>query len=80
MHDKVAAVLVEPIQGEGGYVVPPPGYWQRIREMFLREQMRVIQGELGEGDHGAVGVKAGEDPVFIHGDALQHARRPGCRL
>ena len=29
--DDVAAVLVEPVQGEGGYVVPPPGFLTMLR-------------------------------------------------
>ena len=31
--DEVAAVVVEPIQGEGGYVVPPAVFHQRLREL-----------------------------------------------
>ena len=31
--DEVAAIVVEPIQGEGGYVVPPPVFHQRLREL-----------------------------------------------
>lgn len=31
--DEVAAVLVEPIQGEGGYVVPPRGFLEGLRKM-----------------------------------------------
>jgi 4-aminobutyrate aminotransferase len=31
--DEVAAVVVEPIQGEGGYLVPPPEFLQRLRAL-----------------------------------------------
>ncbi|MEL9991939.1 MAG: acetyl ornithine aminotransferase family protein [Thermoproteus sp.] len=31
--DEVAAVLIEPIQGEGGYVVPPVGFMRGLREI-----------------------------------------------
>jgi 4-aminobutyrate aminotransferase len=34
--DEVAAYFFEPIQGEGGYVVPPPDYFSRME--FLRKQ------------------------------------------
>ncbi len=31
--DRTAAVLVEPIQGEAGVVVPPPGYLREVRRL-----------------------------------------------
>jgi 4-aminobutyrate aminotransferase len=31
--DQVAAILVEPVQGEGGYVVPPFSFFKRLREI-----------------------------------------------
>jgi len=41
VSDHVAAVIVEPVQGEGGYIVPPPGFlsalagWCRAHEILL---------------------------------------------
>ena len=31
--DEIAAIVVEPIQGEGGYIVPPRAFLQGLREM-----------------------------------------------
>jgi 4-aminobutyrate aminotransferase len=45
----VAALFAEPIQGEGGYVVPPPGYWQRIREMCDRHGILLVMDEIQSG-------------------------------
>jgi 4-aminobutyrate aminotransferase len=32
--NEVAAALIEPIQGEGGYVVPPPEYHRRLKKLY----------------------------------------------
>jgi 4-aminobutyrate aminotransferase len=31
--DEVAAIVVEPVQGEGGYIVPPAGFLQGVRQL-----------------------------------------------
>jgi 4-aminobutyrate aminotransferase len=47
--DEVAAVLVEPIQGEGGYVVPPAHFLQRLRELTKQHGMLLIADEVQTG-------------------------------
>ena len=47
--DEVAAVLVEPIQGEGGYVVPPAQFHQRLRELTKKHGMLLIADEVQSG-------------------------------
>lgn len=47
--EDVAGVLVEPIQGEGGYIVPPPGFFPALRELCDRYNMLLIVDEVQSG-------------------------------
>ncbi len=47
--DNVAAVLLEPIQGEGGYVVPVPGFFQRLRRLCDKHGILLIVDEVQSG-------------------------------
>ena len=47
--DEVAAIVVEPIQGEGGYVVPPDGFFQALREICDRHGIFLIADEVQTG-------------------------------
>jgi 4-aminobutyrate aminotransferase len=47
--EEVAAIFVEPIQGEGGYVVPPPGYLRRLRELADRYGILLVADEIQSG-------------------------------
>ncbi|MBC8076439.1 MAG: acetyl ornithine aminotransferase family protein [Chloroflexales bacterium] len=47
--DEVAAIIVEPIQGEGGYVVPAPGFLQGLREICDRHGILLIADEVQSG-------------------------------
>ncbi len=49
MHANVAAVLVEPIQGEAGIVVPPAGYLKRLREITRAHNSLLIMDEIQSG-------------------------------
>jgi 4-aminobutyrate aminotransferase len=45
----VAALIVEPIQGEGGYLVPPDVFIQRLRELTSRHGILMIVDEVQSG-------------------------------
>jgi len=47
--DEVAGVLVEPIQGEGGYVVPAPQFHERLRALTKKHGMLLIADEVQSG-------------------------------
>jgi 4-aminobutyrate aminotransferase len=47
--DEVAAVVVEPIQGEGGYVVPPDQFLQRLRELTAKNGILLVVDEVQSG-------------------------------
>jgi 4-aminobutyrate aminotransferase len=47
--DEVSAVVVEPIQGEGGYVVPPPAFLQGLRELTKQHGMMLVLDEVQSG-------------------------------
>jgi 4-aminobutyrate aminotransferase len=46
---EVAAIVVEPIQGEGGYIVPEDGFLQRIREICDRHGILMVVDEVQSG-------------------------------
>lgn len=47
--DNTAAVLVEPIQGEGGIIVPPKGYLKEIRKLCNENDVLLIFDEVQTG-------------------------------
>jgi taurine--2-oxoglutarate transaminase len=46
---RVAAFIAEPIMGPGGIIVPPDGYWQRVREICNKYEMILIADEVMTG-------------------------------
>ncbi|MBS0579238.1 MAG: acetyl ornithine aminotransferase family protein [Proteobacteria bacterium] len=46
---EVAAVLIEPIQGEGGYLVPPPGFLSGLRALCDKYGILLIFDEVQSG-------------------------------
>ncbi|MEW6178406.1 MAG: acetyl ornithine aminotransferase family protein [Chloroflexota bacterium] len=47
--DAVAGILVEPIQGEGGYIVPTPGFFPALRRLCDRYGILLIADEVQSG-------------------------------
>jgi 4-aminobutyrate aminotransferase len=47
--DEVAGILFEPIQGEGGYVVPARQFHQRLRELTTKHGILLIADEVQSG-------------------------------
>lgn len=47
--DQVAAVFVEALQGEGGYVVPTPGFLPALRDLCDRHGMLLVVDEIQSG-------------------------------
>ena len=47
--EEVAAILFEPIQGEGGYIVPPDGYFQRLKKLADKYGILLIDDEVQAG-------------------------------
>ena len=45
----VAGILIEPIQGEGGYVIPPAGFFTQLRQLCDKYGMMLIADEIQSG-------------------------------
>jgi ornithine--oxo-acid transaminase len=75
MDDRVVGVLVEPIQGEAGVIVPPAGFLTRVRELCTQFGALMIADEIqsGLGRTGPTFACEHEDVVpdmYILGKAL----------
>jgi len=49
IDDTTVAVLLEPIQGEAGIIIPPSGYLQRVREVTSAKNVLFIADEIQSG-------------------------------
>jgi ornithine--oxo-acid transaminase len=67
--DNTAAFLVEPIQGEGGIVVPPEGYLKAARELCRERNVLFIADEIQTG-LGRTGKLLACEHEDVHPDGL----------
>jgi 4-aminobutyrate aminotransferase len=47
--ERVAAIICEPVIGEGGYIIPPPSFWPRLREITAKHGILLIADEVQSG-------------------------------
>ena len=75
LHDPstIAAVIVEPVAGAGGVLVPPRGYLERLREICDRYGILLIFDEVITG-FGRLGANFGADYFGIVPDILTMAK------
>ncbi|MFU8814805.1 MAG: aspartate aminotransferase family protein [Pseudomonadales bacterium] len=76
LHDasNIAAVIVEPMSGSGGVVVPPRGYLQRLREICTRHEILLIFDEVITG-FGRMGAATGAAAFDVVPDIMNVAKQ-----
>jgi 4-aminobutyrate aminotransferase len=75
----VAAIFIEPIQGEGGYIVPPPGYLADLRALCDRHGILLVADEVQSGV-GRTGKMFACDHEGIEPDILLTAKGLGSGM
>jgi 4-aminobutyrate aminotransferase len=70
---EVAAVFVEPVQGEGGYIVPPAAWLQRLRELCDKHGILLVADEVQSG-MGRTGRMWAIEHAGVHPDILISAK------
>ncbi len=75
LHDasNIAAVIVEPMQGSTGVIVPPRGYLQRLRDICTRHGILLIFDEVITG-FGRLGTPFGADFFGVRPDLITFAK------
>src|SRR6187399_348473 len=71
--DEVAAIVVEPIQGEGGYVVPPKAFLQGLRELTTQHGILLVLDEVQSG-MGRTGKMFAAEHFDVTGDIVNIAK------
>jgi len=76
LHDasNIAAVIVEPMAGSGGVIVPPEGYLQRLREICTQHDILLIFDEVITG-FGRLGTWSGAEYFGVTPDLLNFAKQ-----
>lgn len=75
LHDAstIAAVIVEPVAGSTGVLIPPPGYLKRLREITKKHGILLIFDEVITG-YGRLGTPFGADYFGVTPDIMVTAK------
>lgn len=75
LHDAstIAAVIVEPVAGSTGVLIPPPGYLKRLREITRKHGILLIFDEVITG-YGRLGTPFGADYFDVVPDIMVTAK------
>jgi len=71
--DQVAAMLIEPIQGEGGYIVPPSGFLEGLRRLCDEHGILLIFDEVQSG-FGRTGEMFAAQTLGVNPDIMSVAK------
>ncbi|TWT05638.1 aspartate aminotransferase family protein [Reyranella sp. CPCC 100927] len=76
-----AAFYIEPIQGTGGYVVPPPGYFEKLKAVLEARKILLVDDEIQMGFYRAGRLWAIENfnvkpDIIVFGKALTNGLNP----
>jgi 4-aminobutyrate aminotransferase len=71
--EQVAAILVEPIQGEGGYIIPPPGFLDGLRRICDGHGILLIFDEVQSG-FGRTGQMFAAQTLGVRPDVMSVAK------
>ncbi|PHM74223.1 aspartate aminotransferase family protein [Xenorhabdus kozodoii] len=76
LHDasNIAAVIVEPLSGSAGAIIPPQGYLQRLREICTQHDILLIFDEVITG-FGRLGCWSGAEYFGVTPDILNFAKQ-----
>jgi 4-aminobutyrate aminotransferase len=77
--NEVAAFVAEPIQGEGGYVVPPKDYFKELKSLTDSYGMLFVSDEVQAGYFRA-GKPAALDNFNVHADIYTFAKSVGAGM
>ena len=69
----VAAMIVEPVMGEGGIIPLPPGYLRRVREILGRHEILLVVDEVQSG-FGRTGVMFAVEEHDVEPDIMTLAK------
>src|SRR5262249_10365485 len=80
-ESEFAAFYVEPIQGTGGYVIPPPGYFAGLRKILDERRILMVDDEIQMGFYRAGALWGIENfgvapDIIVFGKALTNGLNP----